>query len=145
MTELSKKASEVLLATDPDREGEAIAWHVAEITGMKKPKRVVFHEITKDAILEAIKPLVGLVGLIRILNGAMQSIYWMFLKVKQLQIIIEYSLEFHLNQVGIMFKTLMALLSMMYQLEIERELCCLRTLRVRNWMITELLYLKMIL
>ena len=52
---LVKKSNEVLLATDPDREGEAIAWHVAEATGIKKPKRVVFHEITKGAIQEAIK------------------------------------------------------------------------------------------
>jgi len=52
---LAKKASEVLLATDPDREGEAIAWHIAEATNLKNPQRVVFHEITKDAVLEAIK------------------------------------------------------------------------------------------
>lgn len=51
----AKKASEVLLATDPDREGEAIAWHIAEVTKLKNPKRIVFHEITKDAVLEAIK------------------------------------------------------------------------------------------
>ena len=52
---LSKKADEILLATDPDREGEAIAWHIAEATGLKHPKRVVFHEITKEAVEEAIK------------------------------------------------------------------------------------------
>jgi DNA topoisomerase I len=52
---LAKKADEILLATDPDREGEAIAWHIAEATGLKKPKRVVFHEITKEAVNEAIK------------------------------------------------------------------------------------------
>jgi len=52
---LANKSSEVLLATDPDREGEAIAWHIAEATGLKKPKRVVFHEITKDAVTEAVK------------------------------------------------------------------------------------------
>lgn len=52
---LSKRADEVLLATDPDREGEAIAWHIAEAVGLKKPQRVVFHEITKDAIAEAIQ------------------------------------------------------------------------------------------
>ncbi len=51
---LSKKADEVLLATDPDREGEAIAWHIAEAVKLKKPHRVVFHEITKDAIIEAL-------------------------------------------------------------------------------------------
>lgn len=52
---LANKAEEVLLATDPDREGEAIAWHIAEAVGLKQPKRVVFYEITKDAVLEAIK------------------------------------------------------------------------------------------
>src|SRR5574343_269850 len=50
---LADQADEVILATDPDREGEAIAWHIAEATGLKKPKRVVFHEITKDAVIEA--------------------------------------------------------------------------------------------
>lgn len=52
---LAKKADEVLLATDPDREGEAISWHIAETCGLKKPKRIVFHEITKNAIEEALK------------------------------------------------------------------------------------------
>lgn len=52
---LAKKADEVILATDPDREGEAIAWHIKEATGLKKPKRVVFYEITKDAVQEALK------------------------------------------------------------------------------------------
>ncbi|KND47741.1 MAG: DNA topoisomerase I [Parcubacteria bacterium C7867-006] len=52
---LAKKADEILLATDPDREGEAIAWHVAQATGMKNPKRVVFHEITEEAVKEAIQ------------------------------------------------------------------------------------------
>ncbi len=55
ITKAATKADEVLLATDPDREGEAIAWHIQEAVGLKKPKRVVFHEITKDAIQEAIK------------------------------------------------------------------------------------------
>ena len=49
------KAEEVLLATDPDREGEAIAWHIAEAAGLKHPRRVVFYEITKEAVEEAIK------------------------------------------------------------------------------------------
>ncbi len=52
---LAKKASEVLLATDPDREGEAIAWHIQQACGLKKPKRIVFHEITQKAIEEALK------------------------------------------------------------------------------------------
>lgn len=50
----AKKADEIFLATDPDREGEAIAWHIKEAVGMKKPMRVVFHEITKTAIEEAL-------------------------------------------------------------------------------------------
>jgi DNA topoisomerase I len=53
--DLAKDADEVILATDPDREGEAIAWHIKEAVGLKKPKRVVFHEITKDAVGEALK------------------------------------------------------------------------------------------
>ncbi|MBP9759842.1 MAG: type I DNA topoisomerase [Candidatus Pacebacteria bacterium] len=50
-----KKADKVVLATDPDREGEAIAWHLAEALHLppKKTSRVAFHEITKDAIREA--------------------------------------------------------------------------------------------
>src|SRR4051812_1751110 len=47
---LAKKADEVILATDPDREGEAIAWHVAEAVSLRNPKRIVFHEITKEAV-----------------------------------------------------------------------------------------------
>jgi DNA topoisomerase-1 len=52
---LAKRADEVLLATDPDREGEAIAWHIKEAVGLKDPKRIRFYEITKDAIKEALK------------------------------------------------------------------------------------------
>ena len=52
--ELSDLASETILATDPDREGEAIAWHLAETIGLKKPKRIVFHEITEKAVNEAL-------------------------------------------------------------------------------------------
>lgn len=48
------KADVVYLATDPDREGEAIAWHIKEAVGLKNPQRVVFHEITKEAVEEAI-------------------------------------------------------------------------------------------
>lgn len=52
---LAKGASEILLATDPDREGEAIAWHIKEALGLKDPERIVFHEITEGAVQEAIK------------------------------------------------------------------------------------------
>jgi len=48
------KSDEVILATDPDREGEAIAWHLAQAIGLKKPKRIVFHEITEHAVQEAL-------------------------------------------------------------------------------------------
>lgn len=59
VAELKKAASEadiVWLASDEDREGEAIAWHLYEVLGLKpeKTKRIVFHEITKPAILNAI-------------------------------------------------------------------------------------------
>lgn len=51
-----KQASTVWLATDEDREGEAIAWHLAEVLKLdqKKTKRIVFHEITKKAVLDAV-------------------------------------------------------------------------------------------
>jgi len=56
LKELAKKADEVILASDEDREGEAIAWHLAEALKLKidDTKRIVFHEITKEAILEAL-------------------------------------------------------------------------------------------
>src|SRR5881409_210461 len=51
----AKAADRVLLATDPDREGEAIAWHVAsQLNGDGKVRRVLFHEITKDAVAHAL-------------------------------------------------------------------------------------------
>ena len=51
----AKNADEIILATDPDREGEAIAWHLAHIFGIKpeEAKRVTYHEITKSAIQKA--------------------------------------------------------------------------------------------
>lgn len=53
----AQKASTVWLASDEDREGEAIAWHLLDTLGLEesKTKRIVFHEITKDAILNAIR------------------------------------------------------------------------------------------
>jgi len=54
LRELSGEAAETILATDPDREGEAIAWHLADTIGLKKPKRIVFHEITQAAVQEAL-------------------------------------------------------------------------------------------
>jgi len=52
----AKKATEVILATDPDREGEAIAWHLADLLKLDvaTTKRLEFHEITRDALTEAI-------------------------------------------------------------------------------------------
>ena len=50
-----KDASEVLLATDPDREGESISWHLTQVLKPKVPvRRIVFHEITEDAVKEAL-------------------------------------------------------------------------------------------
>jgi len=51
-----KEASELLLATDPDREGEAISWHLTQVLKPKIPvHRIVFHEITEDAVREALE------------------------------------------------------------------------------------------
>lgn len=57
LTDLTKKADKVWLATDEDREGEAISWHLAEVLKLNEEnsKRIVFHEITKSAILNAIQ------------------------------------------------------------------------------------------
>jgi DNA topoisomerase-1 len=57
LKELVKKSKTVWLASDEDREGEAIAWHLSEVLKLDpgKTKRIVFHEITKDAIEEAIQ------------------------------------------------------------------------------------------
>ncbi len=57
---LAEKATEIMLATDPDREGEAISWHLKELLDedkkVKAPiKRVTFYEITKEAVIEALK------------------------------------------------------------------------------------------
>ena len=57
LIKLSKAAETVWLASDEDREGEAISWHLSEVLGLdiKKTKRIVFHEITKPAILKAVE------------------------------------------------------------------------------------------
>src|ERR1035437_169862 len=55
LREAAKKADEVLLAADPDREGEAIAWHLAEALKLKDPDRIEVHEITKSAVEAALK------------------------------------------------------------------------------------------
>ena len=57
LKQVAKKSDEVWLATDEDREGEAISWHLCEVLGLDpvKTKRIVFHEITKPAIQSAVK------------------------------------------------------------------------------------------
>ncbi|MGV3561427.1 type I DNA topoisomerase [Larkinella arboricola] len=56
LKKLAKEAEEIWLATDDDREGEAISWHLKEALGLKEDtKRIVFHEITKNAIQNAIQ------------------------------------------------------------------------------------------
>lgn len=71
----AKKAENIFIASDPDREGEAIAQHVYEIVGNKNTKRITFHEITKKAVEEAIthpttinKPLVDAMKARRVLD-----------------------------------------------------------------------------
>src|SRR4028118_1028372 len=56
LKQLARKSGEVWLATDEDREGEAISWHLCEGLGLDptKTKRIVFHEITKPAIRSAV-------------------------------------------------------------------------------------------
>jgi len=51
----AKKADHIYLATDPDREGEAIAWHLAELLKLAEPERIELHEITKSAAQHALK------------------------------------------------------------------------------------------
>ncbi len=55
LRELAGKADEVFLATDPDREGEAIAWHVSRLLGEQNYRRVVFHSITKAEVRKAME------------------------------------------------------------------------------------------
>ncbi|NLY55146.1 MAG: type I DNA topoisomerase [Firmicutes bacterium] len=53
----AKKADKVLLATDPDREGEAISWHLSQLLNLdtREPLRITFHEITKDAVQKSLR------------------------------------------------------------------------------------------
>ena len=57
LKKLAKESNSIWLASDEDREGEAISWHLMETLGLdpKKTKRIVFHEITKEAILHAVQ------------------------------------------------------------------------------------------
>jgi DNA topoisomerase-1 len=56
MCDSIKKADEVILATDDDREGEAIAWHICRVANLPlTTKRIIFHEITQEALLKAVK------------------------------------------------------------------------------------------
>ena len=69
-----KGATQLMLATDPDREGESISWHLKEILKPKVPvKRIVFHEITEDAIQQAVKDAHVLAGqspfFVKVLSG----------------------------------------------------------------------------
>ncbi|MFC4455673.1 type I DNA topoisomerase [Deinococcus sonorensis] len=54
LRQAAERAGRVILATDGDREGESIAWHLAQLLGLKDPERMVFHEITPDAIRQAV-------------------------------------------------------------------------------------------
>ncbi|HEV2952876.1 MAG TPA: type I DNA topoisomerase [Candidatus Dormibacteraeota bacterium] len=49
------RKTNVILASDPDREGEAIAWHLSEVLGLRNPMRIEFHEITADAVKRALE------------------------------------------------------------------------------------------
>ncbi|MBI3887821.1 toprim domain-containing protein, partial [Candidatus Microgenomates bacterium] len=59
LQKLAKMADKIILATDPDREGEAISWHISQILNSKPQKqslqRITFHEITEKAIKEALQ------------------------------------------------------------------------------------------
>jgi DNA topoisomerase-1 len=52
---VKNEGGDVILASDPDREGEAIAWHLAEVLKLRSPKRIEFHEITSDAVRRALE------------------------------------------------------------------------------------------
>ena len=52
---VKKDGGDVILASDPDREGEAIAWHLSEVLNLRSPKRIEFHEITAEAVRHALE------------------------------------------------------------------------------------------
>ena len=52
---VKKDGGDVILASDPDREGEAIAWHLAEVLKLRSPRRIEFHEITAEAVRKALE------------------------------------------------------------------------------------------
>jgi DNA topoisomerase-1 len=52
---VKKEGGDVILASDPDREGEAIAWHLSEVLNLRSPKRIEFHEITAEAVRHALE------------------------------------------------------------------------------------------
>ncbi len=52
---VKKDGANVILASDPDREGEAISWHLAEVLKLRSPRRIEFHEITADAVRRALE------------------------------------------------------------------------------------------
>ena len=52
---VKKDGGDVILASDPDREGEAIAWHLAEVLKLRSPRRIEFHEITAEAVRQALE------------------------------------------------------------------------------------------
>ena len=52
---VKKEGGDVILASDPDREGEAIAWHLSEVLKLRSPKRIEFHEITAEAVRHALE------------------------------------------------------------------------------------------
>ena len=54
---LAGKADRVILASDDDREGESISWHLAQLLKLKNPQRMVFHEITREALQKSLKAL----------------------------------------------------------------------------------------
>ncbi len=55
LRQAARKAQRILLAADPDREGEAIAWHIAQQLHLKDPERIVFHEVTRLAVEAALR------------------------------------------------------------------------------------------